>query len=602
VDKRLFLALLLTALVVVLTPVVFPTPRPVQSTISDTIRAGNVPRTAGATSAAVELPSFGEQATPPAITPRRGPTVTDVAGVNAPARTETTTVRGGGNEYRFIDPGASPVSVKLVDYQSLRPGRPGRNDKIVDLVRPGDQLLRYRLVLGADTIALDTIPTRATVVPRGDSTIVSFRSGPLTTASGASAAGVTISYHVAAGRDAHLMRVEGRVNGASPNRAVLLVDLPRTLRTEEADTLEDIRHLSYALKRGNEDVQSTTFANLDTARRAEGGPLAWIAVRNKYFVTALIGVGNESPFVGLLLSGVPHPQRSSAREGRATAVVPLGEGTFRFQVYAGPQKYTRLHALGRDLENVNPYGGWFHGFVQPFSTIVMRILLWLKRTTALSYGWVLVIFGILVRMLIWPLNQSAMRSSIKMQRLQPQMQEIQKKYRNDPERQREAVMKMYQEHGMNPFAPILGCLPMLLPMPVLFALYFVFMNTIEFRGVPFLWLPDLAVKDPYYITPVLMGLSMLVLSWIGMKGAPQTPQTKMIGYMMPAMMTVLFWNFPSGLNLYYGVQNLVALPQQWLLTRERAKAAGSQGAVSTTSASAPKTPKGTKAPGAAKAR
>lgn len=190
-----------------------------------------------------------------------------------------------------------------------------------------------------------------------------------------------------------------------------------------------------------------------------------------------------------------------------------------------------------------------------------------------------------------------------MQRLQPQLQEIQKKYRNDPERQREALMKLYQEHGMNPFAPILGCLPMLLPMPVLFALYFVFQNTIEFRGVSFLWLPDLALKDPYYVTPLLMGLSMLLLSWIGMKGAPQTPQTKMIGYMMPAMMTVLFWNFPSGLNLYYGVQNLVALPQQWLLTRERAKAGGTQGTASTPRPTGPsKTPKASKAPGPAKAR
>jgi YidC/Oxa1 family membrane protein insertase len=314
-------------------------------------------------------------------------------------------------------------------------------------------------------------------------------------------------------------------------------------------------------------------------------------------------VGNESPFAGVRLAGVPRPQRALAREGRATAIILLRDGTFRFQVYAGPQKYTRLHALGRDIENVNPYGGWMHGFVQPFATIVMRILLWIKRTTQLNYGWVLVIFGVMVRLLIWPLNQSAMRSSIRMQRLQPQLQEIQKKYRNDPERQREALMKLYQEHGMNPFAPVLGCLPMLLPMPVLFALYFVFQNTIEFRGVPFLWLPDLALKDPYYVTPLLMGLSMLLLSWIGMKSAPQTPQTKMIGYMMPAMMTVLFWNFPSGLNLYYGVQNLVALPQQWLLTRERAKVAGTSSALSATSPNAsPKPVKTPKTPGAAKAR
>jgi YidC/Oxa1 family membrane protein insertase len=113
---------------------------------------------------------------------------------------------------------------------------------------------------------------------------------------------------------------------------------------------------------------------------------------------------------------------------------------------------------------------------------------------------------------------------------------------------------------------------MLLPMPILFALYFVFQNTIEFRGVPFLWLPDISLRDPYYITPLLMGASMLVLSWIGMRAAPPNPQAKVMGYMMPAMFTMMFLNFASGLNLYYAVQNLVAIPQQWFLTQERAKA------------------------------
>jgi len=117
---------------------------------------------------------------------------------------------------------------------------------------------------------------------------------------------------------------------------------------------------------------------------------------------------------------------------------------------------------------------------------------------------------------------------------------------------------------------------MRLPMPILFALYFVFQNTIEFRGVPFLWMPDISLRDPFYITPILMGASMLVLSWIGMRVAPAGPQAnqaKVMGYMMPALFTVMFMNLASGLNLYYAVQNLVAIPQQWFLTKERAKAA-----------------------------
>src|SRR5687767_12201487 len=111
------------------------------------------------------------------------------------------------------------------------------------------------------------------------------------------------------------------------------------------------------------------------------------------------------------------------------------------------------------------------------------------------------------------------------------------------------MMKVYKEAGASPFTALSGCLPMLLPMPVLFALFFVFQNTIEFRGVPFLWLPDISLKDPYYILPVLLGVSMFLLSWIGMRAVPPTPQTKIMGYVFPVIMTVLFVNFASGLNM-----------------------------------------------------
>ena len=211
------------------------------------------------------------------------------------------------------------------------------------------------------------------------------------------------------------------------------------------------------------------------------------------------------------------------------------------------------------------------------ATIVLRVLLWMKATLRVSYGWVLVLFGVVIRLMLWPLNQRAMRTSIQMQALQPELTEVQKRYKSDPDKQREALMKLYQAHGMSPLSPMLGCLPMLLPMPILYALYFVFQNTIEFRGVPFLWLSDLSLRDPYYIIPVLMGASMFLLSWIGMRAMPPNPQTKMMSYMMPVMFTVMFLNFASGLNLYYAVQNIAALPQQWILTRERAKAAARTG-------------------------
>jgi YidC/Oxa1 family membrane protein insertase len=109
-------------------------------------------------------------------------------------------------------------------------------------------------------------------------------------------------------------------------------------------------------------------------------------------------------------------------------------------------------------------------------------------------------------------------------------------------------------------------------MPILLTLIFVFQNTIEFRGVPFLWLHDMSARDPYYIAPLLMGATTFLLSWIGMRNVPPNPQTKMMLYMMPVMMTMFLVNLAGGLNIYYVVQNLAALPQQWLIANERAKA------------------------------
>jgi YidC/Oxa1 family membrane protein insertase len=419
--------------------------------------------------------------------------------------------------------------------------------------------------MGRDTIPLDAAPLRV-ARPSGST---GLDPAPLSFSGDLSGHPVTLEYSFVP--DSFLVRVRGTIAGAPPGTA-LLVDLPRTLMSNEPDTLDDISHLAVSYRPSRGDVNSVGFSKLDSAEtRVEPGPLDWVATRNKYFLV-VYRADPKHPFSALRLQGAPRVGKAAPELG-ATAALPVGaDGTIAFDIYAGPQDFERLQRLGGDLDQVNPYAGWLHGVVQPFATIVMKALLWMKRTTQLNYGWVLVLFGVLIRLALWPLNQGAMRTSMKMQRLQPELQAIQKKYSDDPKRQQEAIMKVYKDHGMSPLSPLMGCLPMLLPMPVLFALYFVFQNTIEFRGVPFLWLPDISLRDPYFITPLLMGASMFVMSWIGLKGAPPNPQAKMMSYMMPVMLTVLFLNFASGLNLYYAVQNLAAIPQQWLLARERAKA------------------------------
>ena len=554
-DRRTFLALLLSALVIVVTPILFrgfggrqsPPPPPAP------------PDTASVAAA----PTAGPQVT--AASPQPAPPAPAVSTPAAFPRVaaDTATVDAGKTHYVFSTAGAAPQSIQLGAYANLSATQRIRPKATLAASPPGQAalpLLRYRLVRSSDTLSLDTVAFHA----QRDANGVTFTS--------VAAPAITIRYQFA--EDGYLTHVTGEVAAAagSTSPVQLLVDLPTTLRSQEADTLEDERHLAYGYKVQHEDVKSVAFGKLDPAFvRTDSGPMEWVAVRNKYFLMALIAPTPTSSFLALRMQGGPRVGKQ-APVAAATAIQPIRDGRFGFDLYAGPQSWTQLRAAGHDLENVNPYGGWIPG-VQPFATICMRVLLWMRQTFNVSYGWVLIIFGVAVRLLLWPLNQSAMRSSLKMQRLQPELAEVQKKYKAEPEKQREALVKLYQQHGMSPFSPVMGCLPMLLPMPVLFALFFVFQNTIEFRGVSFLWLPDLSLRDPLYITPLFMGVSMFVLSWIGMRAAPPNPQTKMMSYMMPAVMTMVLLNFASGLNLYYAVQNVAALPQQWLLTRERMKAA-----------------------------
>ena len=550
-DKRLSIALLLTALVVAVTPILFPTPRPTGSTVP-----------AGADTTVVPTP-----APPSAITGTDTPAVaaadssllaaSGIAGPEVQVQT-IDTVSTDKSTYIFSSMGAVPAGVAFAEYQSLAPARIGQR---VELANPGDPLLKYSLVMQGDTVSLMGVPFSASRSGSQGSETLTYRAS-------VNGADVTISYTPVP--DRYVLQIAGRVEGSTAG--FLLVDLPSTLPATEADTLGDLRTLAYSFKTTRDNARGVPFGKLDPGeQRLEPGPLTWAAVRNKYFVVGLVN-SEGSTFEEVTLTGGPRTSKA-ATHASATLVRSLRDGTFAFDMYVGPQQSTQLIALGRDFDHVNPYG-WsvLQPVVNPIAALVIKLLLWMHDNLALSYGWVLVIFGVVIRIALWPLNQSAMRAGLKMQEIQPRLAEVQKKFKDKPERQREEMMRVYKESGTSPFTALSGCLPMLIPMPVLFALFFVFQNTIEFRGVPFLWLADISVKDPYYILPVLMGASMYVLSWIGLRNAPSNPQAKMMMYMFPVMMTFVLANMASGLNLYYTSQNIAALPQQWLLARERLKA------------------------------
>ena len=542
-DKRFFLALLLSLIVVALSQVLFP----------GAPRKGAV---ATQSAVAVSADTIAKAVVPDGQSSSVAGTVFDSAGKSATARDERTTISTGKTVYTVTNVGAAPVSLVMNDYANRSPSG-GK----VDLAARNAKLLSYKLVVGTDTLPLDPVAFDRTTQHLADGgSILSYS---------ATVRGIPVNISYTFGKKDYVFHVAGTVGGKTG--AYLLTSLPTTLRSAEADTATDQRSLAYVYKGVRERPGSVLFGKLDPGEtRLEAGPLKWVAVKNKYFVLGLMA--DRTAFSEVSFTGGPRTSKV-ATHASASVVQPATEGTFSFDVYAGPQEWKRLVAMGNDFDHVNPYGWKFlQAVVHPVASLVIQILLWMHNVLQLSYGWVLVILGIAVRLVLWPLNQSTMRSTLRMQSVQPKLAAAQKKYKDDPRKQQEAIMKVYQEEGISPLAPLMGCLPALLPMPVFFALFFVFQNTIEFRGVPFLWLHDLSTKDPLYIIPLLMGVSMYVLSWIGMRNAPPNPQAKMMSYMFPVMMTMFLLNMASGLNLYYTAQNLAALPQQWLIARERLRA------------------------------
>lgn len=566
-EKRFVLALLLTGVVVAVTPLLMPTPPApaVSTTVADSTATG-----AAASSHASASATSATSAT--AVVPNAEPTAVPGAATAAtlPATAaETLLVHAPLAVMSFSTVGAAPLTVQLDSYPALNTGRAkGAARPAVTLRHGAEPMLRYRVIMASDTVRFDAATFTATRGTAGADSTLTFAA-----THGAMALQVRYQFPSTIER-AYISRVGVTVTGTT-GPAFLVVDLPRGFDTQEADSVGDATLLAYSVKPVNQGARGTAFTKLDSGeKKLEPGPLSWAVAKNKYFMVGLLTPVNGKPIAEAHLEGGART-RKQATHGRAEVVLSLDGGKADFEMYAGPQSWPRLVKMGRDFETANPYGGFLQPVVQPFSTIVMRMLLWMKRTVRLDYGWVLVIFGVSVRLIMWPLNQSAMRSSIKMQRLQPELQDVQAKFKSDPQKQQQEIMRVYKDHGMSPFSPLAGCLPALIPMPVLMALFFVFQNTIEFRGVSFLWLPDISLHDPLYILPLAMGASMAVLSWIGMRNAPPNPQAKMMAWMFPAILTMALINSAGGLSLYYFIQNLAALPQQWLIANERAKAAKS---------------------------
>ena len=297
------------------------------------------------------------------------------------------------------------------------------------------------------------------------------------------------------------------------------------------------------------------------------GNTDWIAVRSKYFVSALIPETGTGP-VEVNLGKASDNQNVYNYKAHFQANEPGS----RLSLYLGPLEYKRIKGLGVGLSSIMNFG---IAPIRPISKGVLWLLKFLHQFIP-NYGLVLVLFSVFVKILVYPLTKKSYQSTKEMQAIQPLVAELKEKHKKDPTKLNKATMRLYKEHGVNPLG---GCLPLLLQMPLLFALFQVFRSTIELRNAPFVfWINDLSGPDIVYhlpfslpiygdhiaVLPLIMGITMFLQQ--KMMPTQASGQQKFMAYFMTGFFILLFNNFPSGLNLYYTLFNVFTILQQKYLT------------------------------------
>lgn len=277
--------------------------------------------------------------------------------------------------------------------------------------------------------------------------------------------------------------------------------------------------------------------------------LKWVAQEDKYFFAAIVPTDQAVEAKAWKVQDSP----VIALEGKS--------GVSTYTIYAGPKEYDRLQELKAGLEHIIDFG---------FFSILARPLFWILKFFDKfigNYGWAIVLLTIIVRIPFIPLLNKSQKSMRKMQQLQPKLTELREKYKKDPQKLQKETLEMYKKYKVNPVG---GCLPMLLQIPVFFALYKVLMIAIELRGAPFmLWITDLSAKDPYYILPIVMGITMVIQQ--KMTPTSLDPKQNKMMMLMPVVFTFMFLNFASGLVLYWLVNNVLSIVQQFYTNKKIAR-------------------------------
>ncbi|RKY95246.1 MAG: hypothetical protein DRQ06_04050 [Candidatus Hydrothermota bacterium] len=320
---------------------------------------------------------------------------------------------------------------------------------------------------------------------------------------------------------------------------------PSGLNTTEKDRKDDLKHFYFIYFK--DKTRKVSLNSLKKKPFTESGySVLWAGTRTKYFMITII------PDDGNL-------RRLDAKATDSRISFGVKSTGHRYHLYFGPIDYFILKDIGFGLASAFDFGA---PIISIFSKLILYAFKFLYSFIP-NYGWVIVVFAFLMKLVFWPFTMKNLQTMKKMQELNPKMDALRKTFKDDPQRLQQEMMELYRKHKVNPFS---GCLIMIFQLPIFWGLYKILRTTIDLRGAPFiLWIRDLSSKDPYYVLPILMGIASMAQA---LMQPAQDQQSRMFALFMPLVLTFIFLNFPAGIVLYWLTYSLLGLVEQYLLKRK----------------------------------
>ena len=449
--------------------------------------------------------------------------------------------------------GGTIVDARLIEYP-VAVNRPDEKYRLLSQ-RPSDYFIVQSGLLGAETArtptheAVFTAASDQFELKEGDDTLQVDLHWQ-------SADGVRVVKRFTFNRDSYVVQLEQLVNNGSDT-----VWTGRDYRQlQRGEPTESGNALMYTYTGGavysqEDKYQKYDFEELGSGQLDRDVIDGWVAMIQHYFLTAIVPPrGEQQHFYGKRLG---NGRAVIGAYSPARTIEPGSGDSFTGLMFLGPKLQAELAATAEGLDLTVDYG---------FLVVIAKPMYWILeqiQSFVHNWGWTIIIFTILIKLAFFKLSETSYKSMANMRKMTPRIQALKDRFGDDKQRLQQAMMEMYKTEKINPLG---GCLPMLVQMPFFIALYWVLLESVELRQAPWiLWIKDLSIKDPYFVLPVIMGISMFVQQKLN--PPPPDPMQAKIMMALPLVFTGMFAFFPSGLVLYWVVNNLLSIAQQWVITK-----------------------------------